>query len=467
MDIDIFGFKKRQKEILELKNQNKELAGQVQEMASILTYKYETNDDYRGNEYNTYDAAIGEIENKYKGTADWGIWAGNIIDIRASFIVGKGLKAVVIGDGADREYAWVDDYLQRNNLVLKMPLIYAVEGEIDGKMLFCIYEGEKTGGEEGETEPKIMYRSYRDFNYYITSDPRDYTKYILAEYNANGNNVTWDEADFAYRKFGGRVSDPNSATPKLWRSLDQIDDVSKAMRDLRSVNNVMGNPIPYFQCASGEESKRVGEWLAANKNWRLQKALHGTADFKFVEITAANSEILTKEIINKLKIISSNTGVPIHFLGFTDQMSNRATADSLMDSMWASAKKDREIWESLYTELIRKVMAKQNLMEGKTPLDPYKIKIEVNEVTTKEFEYLERVYLPLFRENAISLETLLSKIPEMDVKAEVEKLQAEQEERDAKAEEIFNKGFFTKDNDDEEEGNENAKQKNNFNQENK
>ena len=48
---------------------------------------------YKGNQYNSYGAAIAEIDNKYNGTAKWGVaQTGIIVDTRAAFIIGEGIE---------------------------------------------------------------------------------------------------------------------------------------------------------------------------------------------------------------------------------------------------------------------------------------------------------------------------------------------------------------------------------------
>ncbi|GAH31863.1 unnamed protein product, partial [marine sediment metagenome] len=62
--------------------------------------------DYTGNAYPSYSNAVEEINRKYNGTADWGVLqTGAIIDLRAAFIIGAGLKVVKKADDADAEIA--------------------------------------------------------------------------------------------------------------------------------------------------------------------------------------------------------------------------------------------------------------------------------------------------------------------------------------------------------------------------
>ncbi|MDP4879928.1 MAG: hypothetical protein NWR36_08580, partial [Opitutales bacterium] len=61
---------------------------------------------------------------------------------------------------------------------------------------------------------------------------------------------------------------------------------------------------------------------------------------------AAGGTSLTTEINTIAKIISGATGIPIHYLGFTDLMSNRATAEDLAELVNVTTSHEREAWKS-------------------------------------------------------------------------------------------------------------------------
>jgi hypothetical protein len=412
-----------------VKEQQKKIESQeqkLQEATDILTYKVETNPTYRGNDYKTYSDAITEINKKYTGTADWGVWAGNIIDVRSAFIIGKGIRIVKIDESANPELEWATQFAKDNSFMMGMPLTYATEAEIEGKILFNLFVDNEM--------VKARFFSYTIYNYEIIPSAKDYLDYEKVSYREPDTHTTKviDKPYFVYRKFGGRISDPNDATPKLWRSLTQIDEVDKAYRDKREINRLLAAPTPYIKCETSEEAKYVLE-QADKFNFKIKKLLAGTGDFKYVSVDPNSGKPLTDEIEEKLKSISGNTGVPVHFMGLPDLMSNRSTAENLMELIWASTVREREIWESAYTELFRKAMEMQNVMTGTTPLDPNKIEIQIPEISSDEWQALAELWLPLYNSGAITLELLLSKIPDIDIEAERKR---KEEEDEKKAEEF-------------------------------
>ncbi|MCX6575361.1 MAG: hypothetical protein NTV82_03085, partial [Candidatus Aminicenantes bacterium] len=70
---------------------------------------------YKGNSYPTYDKAVTEISRKYQGIADWGILqTGNVIDLRAAFIIGQGLKLTAKTEDAENEMVFTQKFIEDN-----------------------------------------------------------------------------------------------------------------------------------------------------------------------------------------------------------------------------------------------------------------------------------------------------------------------------------------------------------------
>src|SRR4030042_604965 len=139
---------------------------------------------YRGNEYLTYDLAVEAIDKKYRGVADWGcLQTGNIIDIRAAFIISEGIQV------------------------------------------------QQVKKEEGEKELEFAEAFL------------DYTNYLSGAWTPSGSDeVKLEPPNFVYKKFGGRVNDPNDAAPKIMKCLTQVDNLDKALRDLRETDRLFAAP---------------------------------------------------------------------------------------------------------------------------------------------------------------------------------------------------------------------------------
>jgi hypothetical protein len=118
---------------------------------------------------------------------------------------------------------------------------------------------------------------------------------------------------------------------------------------------------------------------------------------------------LEKEIITNAKMISGNVGIPIHFLGFPDLMSNRATSTDLFELIMASTAKERLVWAGFYEEMFDKALTKAN-----KNFTPGQVKAEILQVSDAKIQELASVWLPLYTGGVIDLDYMLSKIPDIE-----------------------------------------------------
>lgn len=398
---------------------------------------------YSSNAYPTYESAVAEINRKYKGTADWGVLqTGSIIDLRAAFIIGDGIiiSEKEPGEEPSAELEWTENFLKYNDLDREVAQEFAKEAEIEGKIALklAVEEDKEEEAEEVEEEKKkwkvsVRFISWTDRKYKVKANPLDYLDYQELEWKAAGKTKaeTLEAKEFVYKKFGGRIMNPNEAAPKIMKCLTQIEGLDKAERDWRQINHIFAGPILYAEC---KDKTEVGLMLTAmdDKNFKINKVLAGTAKVGFIKLDAGGIDSIEKEIVSLVKLISGTTGIPVHFLGFVDLMSNRATAEDLINMINASTNKERQTWIGAYEEVIRKAMtmwnnaAEKGMSEGRR-LDPDKIKVDIPIITKLHYDRLEKIFLPAVMAGKISDEAFLTMIPGFDVKAEMERKKANEE----------------------------------------
>jgi len=398
---------------------------------------------YTSNAYPSYEFAVAEINRKYKGTADWGVLqTGSIIDLRAAFIIGDGIiiSEKEPGEETSKELEWVENFLEYNDLDREVAQEFAKEAEIEGKIALklAIEEDKEEDDEEIEEEKKkwkvsVRFISWTDKKYKVKTNPQDYLDYQKLTWQKTGkhNAETLDAKEFVYKKFGGRIMNPNEAAPKIMKCLTQIEGLDKALRDWREINHIFAGPVLYAKCKDKQE---VDLMLTAfdDKNFKLKKILAGTAEMSFIKLDVGGVDSLEKEIADLAKVISGNTGVPVHWLGFVDLMSNRATAEDLINMINGATTKERQTWIGAYEEVIKKAMdmwnnaAEKGMSKG-VQLDPDKIKVDIPIITKVQYDRLEKIFLPAVIAGKISDETFLTMIPGFDVKAEMEKKKATEE----------------------------------------
>jgi len=397
---------------------------------------------YAKNPYPTYQSAVTEINRKYIGIADWGVLqTGSIVDLRAAFIVGNG---VIItdkepGDEPSQELEWVEGFFKYNDLDREVVQEFAKEAEIEGKIaLKLAVEEDKEEDEEVDEKDKkwkvsVRFISWLDKKYEVTTNPKDYLDYQKLAWKETGATKaeTLEAKEFVYKKFGGRIMNPNEAAPKIMKCLPQIESFDRALWDWRNINHIFAGPVLYAKC---EDKPEVDLMLTAfdDKNFKLKKILAGTAEMSFIKLDTGGTSSLEKEIADLAKVISGNTGVPVHWLGFVDLMSNRATAEDLINMINGATTKERQTWIGAYEEVIKKAMVMWNNAAEKgmgkdKQLDPEKIKVDIPIITKMHYDRLEKIFLPAVIAGKISDEAFLAMIPGLDVKAEMERKKEKEE----------------------------------------
>lgn len=429
-------FNKRKIQSLEtdVRETRKSMKTQMLLIDDLLTARAREDGRYRGNEYNSYESAIPEIVEKYNAVADWGvIQTGNIIDLRAAFIIGQGINIIDKTTGetsAEREIKWAEQFLEYNGLDEVTAIQFATEAEIEGKFLgrMMLDKVEKTI-DENEKMASVRFISWAKRKYKVKTDQDDYTKYESVSYRGRlSGPYKWKAEilkppDFVYIKFGGRIDEPNQTQPKIMKCLTQIEYLDKALRDLREINRLFSAPTPYFKCKTKEEADSVMAEIAKNPNFRIKKMLASTAEFMFVSPDVSGVDNLINEIVTLIKVISGTTGVPIHFLGLLDLLKNRATGENTRELMIAGTTKERSAWQGGFYEMIKKGMYKYNAtvydQKGESnKLDPRKIGVELPVYTQEQWDHLEKVLIPASQFGIISKEFVRDKIPGIDSKLE-------------------------------------------------
>jgi len=395
---------------------------------------------YKGNDYTTYSDAVVAINEKYNGTADWGVLqTGNIIDLRAAFIINEGPKIVKKDTNAQLEYDWATRFFEYNDLDKEVPQEFAKEAEIEGKLVLKIAieeKGEaKAEDETEEKEPMISVRfiSWTEKRYVIKTAPQDYMQYETCTWKPKNKDKdeVLEAPEFVYKKFGGRIALPNTPAPKVMKCLTQIDDLSKALRDWREINRIFAAPIMGIECETKEHVKSAREAIE-DKNWKIKKIFVGMAKLYYAQFDIKGVESLENEIITLSKMIAGCTGVSVQYLGLADLLKNRSTSDDLRDMLVAATTKERETWKGAYEEIIHKAMIMFNnkvnpQMSNLKKLDPSKIGIEIPVVTKEQWEHLEKVLLPACIAGKISDEFFQEKVPGLDLEAEQQRREDREE----------------------------------------
>lgn len=382
--------KKLNEHIAILDRRVRHLVSQLQASADITTNTDSTSgQSYVGlpTTYNSYGKQVIQLGNMYDNIADWGnMIAKNIIDVRTAFSVGRGLDVIKQPEfqgSAEKEIAWCKEFMKFNNLNEEMPQEYAKEAEIEGKVLlrFLVDEANKN--------IRVAHVPWRQYKYKISTPPNDYLHYTKAECTANidGEDVSFNltEPLFVYKRFGGGVNKVNETPPKTAFVIREMEDVDKAIWDWRKINRLFAKPTPVIYCPDEQTAKKVEAWVNA-KNWRIGMLLIlGGMNMKFELVGWQGDGFTTvqRETESLVKTISGTTGIPVHFFGYPELLSNRDTADNLVELIALSTSKERRTWIGAYEEVFQKAMVIYNTVFGSN-MNPNAIT-----ATIKEYNYQE------------------------------------------------------------------------------
>ena len=420
--------------IQELEGEVKKLRKAQELLVDNILAVQENEVTYTGNAYKTYSDAVEEISDKYSGIADWGsVQVGNIVDIRAAYIIGQGIKIKAVDDQAEAELEFAQKFIETAGLDHELAQDLAREAEIEGKILIKIFPIQlQQPVIMGQPEPPLQigmrWISWTTNKYTVNVDEEDYLKII---------NVTWQPMSkplvtllpdaFVYKRFAGRLDVPNDTMPRVGKCLTQIENLDKALRDWRQINKLYAAPTPEIECANAQQAQSVNAEIKSI-NWKIGKFFAHTGAFNYKQPSSEGQKAIESEIITLMKLISGATGVPIHFLGAPELTTKYGAAnEGLLELIAMSTSKEREIWRGAYKELLTKAMKLWNATTKKTPLDPEKIDIELPQITKEQWDRVTATWLELYTAGAISLQTLLEQIPGLDVEEEL----AEKEKRDA------------------------------------
>ena len=376
---------------------------------------------WRGNDYQDVKEAVEEIDKKYKNASDWGCFqTGSIVDLRAAFIIQEGISIIASTsqEDAEKEIEFTEKLLEFNDLDREIAQTYAVEAEIEGRILLTLNWIKDT------QNIAINFVSWQKKQYVVTANKTNYLQYEKVSWKEGDVETNLEGKEFVYKKFGGRISNPNEAVPKIMRCLTQIEQLDKALRNWREINRLFSAPVPDVEV---EKTNQVEPMQIAidRLNWKSKKAFAHVGKFNYKSPPISGVTSLENEIVMKAKMISGATGIPIQFLGLPDVLSNRATAENLLDLIYAATVKERETWKGVYKEAITKAMEMSNAQTGQgektARLDPNKIDIDIPMVSDQDWQRLIDFWLPARIAGEISQQLFLNKIPNVNVDDEMKR----------------------------------------------
>lgn len=299
------------------------------------------------NVYQTYDEQVAECYRKYNAQSDWGVQQTRaVIDIRSSFISGEGLS---INSEDDPFIKWLENFTKANKLMGSRFHDMVLGTEFTGKALLNIKV--KIPGDY----PTIIRIPYTPIHRYTVklSDKHDPSSIKDIVIKKDGIEISLGLSNFVYIRTGGDDVEVNATTTKTGVVLTDLENYDRAQKDMRRLNFVLARITPTFETKDQRDTDEVVANITKSR-WKIGKAYVGTAKFKYETPGTGAHDNLLDELSTTIKTISSVTGIPVHWIGWTDLMSNRSTADSLYDLIDTATVRERTlIAEGIYDLIIK------------------------------------------------------------------------------------------------------------------
>ena len=370
-------------------------------------------DDGTESIYRTYSAQTTAIYRKYNGEEELGTWQTRaIIDTRTAFISGEGLS---VQTENDKLAAWIDKFLLFNRLKGSRFHDFVKGGEMEGRQLLYLKPDNKKGkikvlrknsGFCGGVEYEVFLKD--------DDDPDTIDKVVLKQKDGTEKNFFTDKVQ--YVKLGGDASKVNKTTTRCGLVLKEIDNYDRCLNNMRKVNHLFSRPTPYFKTNTAKEGSEILATIN-NLKWKVGSAFAGPGDFKMVTPDIGALENVKMEMLGLSKSIAFITGIPIHWLGWVDAMSNRATAETLYEAISNATIQERSIWSEAIYEIILKAqeLAIDNGMgkEFGGELDPdFQVKIPL--ISFSHFESLVKSLSTAYNDQVISKGDYQNALPGID-----------------------------------------------------
>jgi hypothetical protein len=360
--------------------------------------------------FTNYESQTDELYRKYNAQADFGNQQTRAcIDLRTAFIAGEGMT---VSAENEQTAAWLEKFIKTNKLN-SLNLTNAAKGsELSGQALFILKKGmNKLTGELEVRAKRIPYTPNQRFKPVYEGMFNEEVKDIKFKTKTGWESIGF--RNFVYIRTGGDDANYYGPTSKVGVVLTDIENYDRALKDLRRNNHIFARITPVFKTNSDTETASLRNTLNEIK-WKIGKAFIGKAQFSYETPKTSTHENLISEMTSTIKTISAVTGIPVHWLGYVDLMSNRATAETLYELIKNATSAERTIWEASLYELIFKAQEVYINSGGSgLSLDPH-FQVRLPLISFAKFLEVVRALSIAYGDDAISIDDYMNAIPGID-----------------------------------------------------
>ena len=359
-------------------------------------------DDGYCNTHTDYATQVLEVYAMLEATTPYGAeQTKSIYGYRISFLAGEGIR---ISADTPALQEWIEGWLRTQGMSGRMLTDLVGDSEVVGQVLWTMDEqGELTAWPSfiGAAREPAWWPVYEGLK--LTG---------INQRDAGGNYVPWLQVDrdrFVFVRTGGHGNVARQPAPstKLGACIDSLKNYDRAVRQARELNSTAIRQSPTIELdekSAGTDEQQVLDDME-RADWKMGDPV---VTFGKYHIVSSNSEPVTTlqlEVAMIVKDLSSVSGVPPHWLGYTDLLANRATANSLFEAIAASTHIERLSWEHGLDELIR--LARM-VIPG-APAGEFTVTMPL--LSFQQFALRNDSLIALLKENVIGREDVRGQLP--------------------------------------------------------
>ncbi len=397
------------------------------------------------NNYKTYSQQVVAAYDMYTAQTDNGAEIfGAVTDARVACICGEGINFSCQENKAKEKF--VQKFFDKNKLTGSNLFSFILTGELEGQNLLKLEPVSISDGEKflEDSFIKISEFLWVDNQYTVKRVNGEVVSITYKESKNSEKQIPIDLKKSSYIRIGGTKRNNEMPSHRLHRILTQCENLSRAGYDLGKISHLFGKVIPTwkedFKNGNADTNIKAIQAMMNSANFDIGSGFAGTAEFDLVSPKMSGVEIVLKKMIEDMRFIATNTGIPIHWLSYPELMSNRATAENITRMMLYSTAKERMLWVETFLDLIDKaaIMAVDAGIEDKAILNgQVTVKLPLIDLD-KIMEMVKELYV-LVQAKLLPASYLLNKLPDIDLKQIEDELAAQKEKEESENQERINR----------------------------
>jgi hypothetical protein len=373
------------------------------------------------NKYKNYASQVAAAYKMYNATADFGgDMLGGCVDMRVAMIAGEGVS---LSSENEATQVYLDKFAEKNQLQGSRLLRMIEMGELEGKTLLQLSPTDKD-----KAYVKMRALSWQSLKYKVETKPEDPEEPTSITYTKDGKPQSINIKSAVYVRLGGCATDVNDTPNRHHRILTDYENMSRAKYDLNKNTRLFGKVIPTWKTVDDKESRSIKKEMESD-DFDIGHGFVGAAEMGLLEPTGNAANAIEKMFVLYLKIVSAGTGIPVQWLAWPELLSNRSTAENMVEAMNAATKKERLVWEEKLHEAIEKGMdiAIDAGFETNAIKDDFTVTLPF--VSIEMLKLILEVYMPMEEAKLFSKKTLRDITPlGLNWRAEDKQIAREQKE---------------------------------------